>query len=91
MLIFHPGLSSPFSCEGPGGLQISQGHIGEFFTWHHFGLGWVPLDSVMAERRLPCPELPAQDLQQCWVHKWSSGNICSMNTIYLQLQFTIQV
>ena len=52
MLIFHPGLSSPFSCEGPGGLQISQGHIGEFFTWHHFGLGWVPLDSVMAEPAL---------------------------------------
>ena len=25
-----------------------QGHTGEFFTWHHFGLGGVPLDSVRA-------------------------------------------
>ena len=25
-----------------------QGHIGEFFTWLHFRLGWVPLDSVRA-------------------------------------------
>lgn len=27
-----------------------QGHTGEFFTWHHFRLGWVPLDSVRAGR-----------------------------------------
>ena len=47
MLILHPGLSSPFSCGDQGGLRISGTHS-EFFTWLHFRLGWVPLDSVRA-------------------------------------------